>query len=75
MPVGEILEVGTNYCLNCRVDAQYQIIDMTGNGDRMDRQWLCPGNHRDTHVQDEYPQYTWDSRRKRLKEDFFKKDT
>lgn len=36
---------------------------MTGNGDRMDRQWLCPGNHRDTHVQDEYKQYTWEARR------------
>ena len=74
MPVGEILEVGTNYCLNCRVYAEYQIIDMTGNGDRMDRQWLCPGNHRDTHVQDEYPQYTWDSRRKLAKELFEKND-
>jgi hypothetical protein len=74
MPVGEILEVGTSYCLNCRVDAEYRIVDMTGNGDRMDRQWSCPGNHRDTHVQDEYPQYTWDSRRKLAKEYFEKND-
>jgi hypothetical protein len=40
----------------------------------MDRQWSCPGNHRDTHVQDEYPQYTWDSRRKLAKEYFEKND-
>lgn len=36
---------------------------MTGNGDRMDSQWLVPGNHRDTHVQDEYKQYIWEARR------------
>jgi len=32
----------------------------------MDRQWLCPGNHRDTHVQAEYPQYTWENRRRAM---------
>lgn len=68
MEPGEILEVGTSYCLNCRVDAEYHIIDMTGNGDRMDRQWLCAANHRDTHVQDEYKQYTWENRRRARKE-------
>lgn len=68
-PPGEILEEGTSYCVYCRADARYQIIDMTGTGDRMDRQWLCPGNHRDTHVQDEYKQYTWENRRRRAKEE------
>lgn len=61
--IGEVLQTGTSYCLNRRVDAECQIIDITGNGDRMDRQWLCPGNHHDTHVQDEYKQYTWEARR------------
>lgn len=67
--IGEVLEAGTSYCLNCHADAEYQIIDMTGNGDRMDRQWLCAGNHRDTHVQDEYQQYTWESRRAQAKKE------
>lgn len=67
--IGEVLEVGTSYCLRCQADADYQVIDITGNGDRMDRQWLCPGKHLDTHVQDEYQQYTWESRRRQAKKE------
>ncbi|GAB3016034.1 hypothetical protein [Mycobacterium bourgelatii] len=68
MPAGDVLEEGASYCISCRADARYQVIDMTGDGERMDRQWLCPGNHRDTHVQHEYPQYTWEGRRKLARE-------
>lgn len=67
--IGEILETGHSYCLRCRADAEYQVIDVSGNGDRMDRQWMCPGEHRDTHVQDEYPQHTWEARRERAKKE------
>ena len=44
-------------CDHWAVDAMYQIIDMSGNGERIDRQWLCPDEHRDIHVEGAYPHF------------------
>ena len=52
------LEHGTGTCPRCGRRAGYEVIDMTGDGARIDRQWLCPDEHRETRVQDDYPQYT-----------------
>jgi hypothetical protein len=63
--VAGILERGRGRCARCGTVAEYEIIDMTGDGSRMDRQWRCSETHRDTHVQDEYPKYQWENRRRR----------
>lgn len=59
------LERGRGRCARCGAVAEYEVIDMTGDGSRMDRQWRCAENHRDTRVQDQYPQYKWENRRGR----------
>jgi hypothetical protein len=55
--MGQVLRVFTGTCDRCGIDSEYQIIDMTGDGERIYRQWLCPDEHRDTHVESVYPQF------------------
>lgn len=55
--MGQVLRVFVGTCDHCGIDAQYQIIDMAGDGGRIDRQWLCPDEHRDIHVESAYRQF------------------
>jgi predicted molibdopterin-dependent oxidoreductase YjgC len=60
-----LLETGTGACPRCGTGCKFQVIDMTGDRSRIDRLWACPGEHRESHVQEEYPEFAWENRRRR----------
>ena len=49
---------------NYRWLASYDLIDITGDGSRIDRKWSCPLEHRDTNIGELYLQFLWENRPK-----------